>query len=122
MTSKPLPSQKWLQDRFDYRDGYLYHKKRTKERYAFLGNDGRTKYHMARLRYHNDVLSMKALIGGKPLNPPAKGRIPGWHVQKAYLAHRVIWKYVKGVDPVGHITHINGDLADNRIENLRDLG
>lgn len=36
-----------------------------------------------------------------------------------FLAHRVIWKYVYGVEAEWHIDHINGDRHDNRISNLR---
>lgn len=38
-----------------------------------------------------------------------------------YLAHRVVWKMVHGADPSGEIDHINGDRADNHIDNLRDV-
>lgn len=37
-----------------------------------------------------------------------------------YMAHRVIWKMVYGVEP-DHIDHINGDKGDNRLLNLRDV-
>lgn len=40
---------------------------------------------------------------------------------KAYAAHRLAWLYVHGVWPSGDIDHMNGDPADNRIENLRDV-
>jgi hypothetical protein len=40
--------------------------------------------------------------------------------KKNYRAHRIVWLYVYGHFPTSHIDHINGDRADNRIENLRE--
>lgn len=40
---------------------------------------------------------------------------------QSWAEHRVIWKMVHGVDPVGVIDHINGIRDDNRIANLRDV-
>lgn len=37
-----------------------------------------------------------------------------------YLAHRLIWLYVRGKWPVDDIDHINMDRGDNRIANLRE--
>jgi hypothetical protein len=38
---------------------------------------------------------------------------------KHYKQHRLAWLYVYGHMPDGHLDHINGDPADNRISNLR---
>jgi hypothetical protein len=38
-----------------------------------------------------------------------------------FMAHRLAWLYTHGVMPTHDIDHINGDKADNRIKNLRDV-
>jgi hypothetical protein len=40
---------------------------------------------------------------------------------KNVLAHRMAWLYVNGELPKHGIDHINGDRADNRLVNLRDV-
>lgn len=56
----------------------------------------------------------------------AQGVVSGgyWRVRiggRSYKAHRVAWLMEKGQWPIGDIDHINGDPADNRIANLRDV-
>ena len=40
---------------------------------------------------------------------------------KTYLSHRVAWLWVNGFWPQYAIDHIDGDLTNNRISNLRDV-
>lgn len=50
----------------------------------------------------------------------SKGYYRVFYKKRKYYAHRLIWKMHHGVDPI-NIDHINRNIHDNRIENLREV-
>ena len=89
----PLPSQKKLQELFDYRDGQLYWKERIHSSIdlskpaGHIGKDGYRRIQIER---------------------------------KLYKSHRLVWKYHYGKDPKEFIDHIDGNKSNNNIKNLRE--
>ena len=79
-----------LRELFEYRDGELYWKQPGKSR------------------------QMGRPAGG--INGDGYRRIK--INRKLYAVHRLVW-VMHGNDPVPFVDHINGDVLDNRIENLR---
>lgn len=90
---KRLPSQERLRALFHYQDGQLLWKERR------------------------GSASAGSRAGGVEAN--------GYRVVRVdnclYKEHRLIWKWVNGVDPADQLDHINRDKADNRIENLEEV-
>ncbi len=64
--------------------------------------------------------SNRAPMGTIPSNLSSDGYLRIRVAGKQYRAHRLAWLYVYGKFPSEHIDHINHDILDNRIENLRD--
>jgi hypothetical protein len=67
--------------------------------------------------------------GWRKFNTRFSGKIAGSPDSKGYIrinvggvivrAHRIVWLMHNGDPALGEIDHINGETADNRIENLR---
>lgn len=53
--------------------------------------------------------------------PQRKGYLGGCLLGHRVKAHRVVFALVSGFWPKGHIDHIDGNVTNNRIENLRDV-
>ena len=66
--------------------------------------------------------SSGSLSSGKICGYVASGGYVRMYFDRKYVfAHRLAWFCVYGKFPKGEIDHINGDCADNRICNLRDV-
>lgn len=70
-----------------------------------------------RIRAASNAVEVGDIAGGKDRN----GHIRISVSNRLHAAHRLAWLYVHGEWPSGVIDHINGDRADNRIVNLRDV-
>lgn len=89
-----LPSQSELLSLFDYRDGVLYWKN---------ARGKKTKAGDKAGSFCNTLKYCRITID-----------------KRIYRLHRVIWKMLKGYDPID-LDHINRVKHDNRIENLREV-
>lgn len=108
MAAKALPAQDVLLQLLSYNPetGRLYWRTRPVEGFATL-RAGRL--------WNTRFANYEAFTGRHPTGY-CVGRVDG----QRYKAHRVIWKMVYGTDPE-EIDHVNGDRADNRLNNLREV-
>jgi len=71
---------------------------------------------------HNSNNWNAQFAGKQALNcPDASGHLTGRILNKLHYAHRVVFALVNGFWPTQEIDHINGNPADNKPENLRDV-
>ena len=109
---KELPTVEYLRKtiRYDAKTGRMYWLKRTKEQFSpkTLGVEKRVKY-------------WNTKFAGKETALYTDGQgYPRCKINKtAYGAHRVAWALYHGAWPDKQIDHINGNIKDNRIVNLR---
>lgn len=82
----------------------------------------------ALLSYDEDSGSLRWLVSrGRVKRGDVAGRIgnKGYVIVqvdgRGYHAHRVVWMLKNGEFPTIHLDHIDGDRANNRIENLRKV-
>lgn len=102
----PLPPQAYLRECFDYdqNTGVLTWRERP------------TAHFKTEHRKNNFNSRYAGTIAG---HKTPRGYL-NVRIGKAYLAHRVIWKWMTGRDPVGEVDHRNEDKSCNRWTNLRE--
>jgi hypothetical protein len=107
---KEIPSQEYLRECFDYRDGWLFWKRRPDSHFNIPRNAAAWNGRMAGKR-----------AGHTYKRPNGKDGYIKFSINDvSFSAHRIIWMWHNGAIPDGlQIDHINGNGFDNRIENLR---
>lgn len=59
---------------------------------------------------------------GRPVQASTKRIYRGVTVDgTGYQAHRVIWKWITGLEPAPYLDHVNRNKHDNRVWNLREV-
>lgn len=112
MANKPLPCPTLLRQllRYEPETGKLFWRARG-ARWFPDGYHSRTSYAKSWNAQYADKEAFTAKTNGYPY---------GAMFCTNFFAHRLIWKLVTGDDPE-QVDHINGDRADNRWPNLRNV-
>jgi hypothetical protein len=108
MTHRILPSREYLREcyRYEPETGLLYWLLRP--RHHFNTAHGRK---IANSRCYDKPV---------PCNRHGSGHMITALNKQTFLYARLVWKFHNDTDPVV-LYHINGNLSDNRIENLTDI-
>lgn len=113
MTKVTLPTPELLRKllRYEPDTGELFWRGRTPDMFEDTARSAEWKCNS-----FNSAFSGKMALGCTSRNGYKSGNIWG----RPYSAHRVIWAMVHGEWP-NQIDHINHDILDNRIQNLRNV-
>lgn len=105
--AKPLPSQKFLAECFDYNPetGSVVWKERPLEHFR-----NREVWKSWNRKYAGKVVGFKN----------AKGYLKVSINHQKYFLHRILWKLVTGNEPIAQIDHKDGGTSTNQWENLRE--
>lgn len=99
----------YLQECFEYRDGKLYWKARPLSHFK----------NEAAFKIYNGKLSGKEALGNiNGISGYAQGGLDKVQLSRSVIVYAVC----KGKYPNRSIRHIDNDRANDRIENLRDIG
>lgn len=71
--------------------------------------------------FTNRVKRSRKVVPGEPAGGLRCGYVAIRLDGRLYQAHRLAWLYMTGAWPAADVDHINGDRADNRWVNLRDV-
>lgn len=106
MKAKPLPTQQYLRECFDYdlSTGVLTWRVRPRAHFTSTRS-----WRTTNTRYAGKEAGLALSQGHRQL------RLDGC----LYRSARVIWKWVAGQDPIAQVDHVNVDPADDRWSNLR---
>jgi len=109
----PLPSPELLRKllRYEPETGKLFWRERTPDMF-----DAGKRSPGGRCARWNTMFAGKSALA----SPDKDGYLKGKIFDRTHKSHRVIWALHTGAWPVEHIDHIDGDPANNRIENLRE--